>query len=356
MAEFLVDLKPASEWTRKISKDQLVARDGRRARRDSRASSQLLAADPRQHPREHLADRRPDRDQGVRRRPAPRCERMRPRSWKRSRDVPGVARAFIDRAGQVPQLQIEIDRARAARYGLNVADIQDVIETALGGTRSDRDLGRRAAIRRRGAPAGEARADADTVRQILRRHARTAPTCRWRTSPTSASRQGAMNISRESGTPLIAIGVFIRGRDMGSAVEEMQHAGREERASCPPGYTTALGRRVREPAARDGAAAGDRAAQRLPDLPAAVQRVPSVAQRHADPAQHSVRAGRRHPRAAGHRHPLSVSAAIGFIALFGAGGAERRGDGELLQPAARERHAAARRGAARARTRGCAPC
>src|SRR5215813_8857078 len=47
--------------------------------------------------------------------------------------VRGVARAFIDRYGQVPQLQIEVDRAKAARYGLKVADIQDVIETALGG-------------------------------------------------------------------------------------------------------------------------------------------------------------------------------------------------------------------------------
>ena len=45
----------------------------------------------------------------------------------------GVSRAFIDRAGEVPQLQIEVDRGRAARYGLNVADVQDVVETALGG-------------------------------------------------------------------------------------------------------------------------------------------------------------------------------------------------------------------------------
>ena len=45
----------------------------------------------------------------------------------------GVARAFVDRGGEVPQLQIEIDRGRAARYGLNVADVEDVIETALGG-------------------------------------------------------------------------------------------------------------------------------------------------------------------------------------------------------------------------------
>src|SRR5207244_9306887 len=47
--------------------------------------------------------------------------------------VRGVARAFVDRAGQVPQLQIQIDRQRSARYGLNVADVEDVIETALGG-------------------------------------------------------------------------------------------------------------------------------------------------------------------------------------------------------------------------------
>src|SRR5262249_36737819 len=47
--------------------------------------------------------------------------------------VRGVARAFIDRAGQIPQLQIDIDRQRAARYGLNIADVEDVIETAIGG-------------------------------------------------------------------------------------------------------------------------------------------------------------------------------------------------------------------------------
>jgi len=46
-------------------------------------------------------------------------------------DVPGVSRAFIDRAGEVPQSLIEIDRDRAARYGLNVLDIEDVIETGL---------------------------------------------------------------------------------------------------------------------------------------------------------------------------------------------------------------------------------
>jgi len=52
------------------------------------------------------------------------------------RGVAGVSRAFIDRDGQLPQYRIEIDRARAARYGLNVGDIEDIIETALGGKES----------------------------------------------------------------------------------------------------------------------------------------------------------------------------------------------------------------------------
>src|SRR5207244_11308159 len=47
--------------------------------------------------------------------------------------VPGVARTFVDRLGELPQSVIEIDRDRASRYNLNVLDIQDVIETGLGG-------------------------------------------------------------------------------------------------------------------------------------------------------------------------------------------------------------------------------
>jgi cobalt-zinc-cadmium resistance protein CzcA len=48
-------------------------------------------------------------------------------------DVPGVARAFIDRDGSLPQYVIDIDREAAARYGVNVGDIQDVVETAMAG-------------------------------------------------------------------------------------------------------------------------------------------------------------------------------------------------------------------------------
>nr|MDQ2668350.1 CusA/CzcA family heavy metal efflux RND transporter [Gemmatimonadota bacterium] len=47
--------------------------------------------------------------------------------------VRGVTRAYIDRAGEVPQAQLVIDRERAARHGLNVVDVEDQIEIGLGG-------------------------------------------------------------------------------------------------------------------------------------------------------------------------------------------------------------------------------
>ncbi|MBP8302641.1 MAG: efflux RND transporter permease subunit [Phycisphaerae bacterium] len=49
------------------------------------------------------------------------------------RRVPGTTDVVADRIVGKPYVQIEIDRERAARYGANVRDVQDVIETAIGG-------------------------------------------------------------------------------------------------------------------------------------------------------------------------------------------------------------------------------
>jgi cobalt-zinc-cadmium resistance protein CzcA len=51
------------------------------------------------------------------------------------KDIPGAADvAFdIDQAPPLPQVAIKIDRAAAARYGINVADVSDLIQTGIGG-------------------------------------------------------------------------------------------------------------------------------------------------------------------------------------------------------------------------------
>ncbi len=49
------------------------------------------------------------------------------------RDVPGTSSVFAERAATGRYLDIDIDRLAAARYGLSVSDVQDVIATAVGG-------------------------------------------------------------------------------------------------------------------------------------------------------------------------------------------------------------------------------
>jgi cobalt-zinc-cadmium resistance protein CzcA len=47
--------------------------------------------------------------------------------------VPGVADLGVFRVLGQPNVDISVDRAQADRYGINVADVQDAIQTAVGG-------------------------------------------------------------------------------------------------------------------------------------------------------------------------------------------------------------------------------
>src|SRR5262249_2512399 len=49
------------------------------------------------------------------------------------RDMPGAVDVAIDQEPPLPQLQVSIDRDKAARYGINVADIANLIQTGIGG-------------------------------------------------------------------------------------------------------------------------------------------------------------------------------------------------------------------------------
>ncbi len=49
------------------------------------------------------------------------------------RDIPGAVGPYAERADRRPYFEIEVDRRQAARYGIKVADVQEVIMTAIGG-------------------------------------------------------------------------------------------------------------------------------------------------------------------------------------------------------------------------------
>jgi len=150
------------------------------------------------------------------------------------RDVAGVRRAFIDRLGELPQLQIDIDRGAAARYGLNVADIQDVIETALGGKAATQlwEGERRfpVAVRLKEPERSIERMQAILVSTPSGQYVPLSQVARFKTL------SGAQNISRENSQRVQSIGIFIRDRDMGSVVADMK--GRVAKlGGLPPGYT-----------------------------------------------------------------------------------------------------------------------
>lgn len=147
--------------------------------------------------------------------------------------VPGVARAFVDRDGELPQYLLEIDREAAARHGLNVADVEDVIETALAGKAAtelwEGERHYSVVVRLK-----EDRRTLEHIRTML------IPTPSGAQMPLSEvahfrESSGAMNIARESGRRVVAIGVFIRDRDMGSVVHDMQ--AKAKGLSLPEGYS-----------------------------------------------------------------------------------------------------------------------
>jgi len=238
MLEFFVDLKPPTEWTRKITKDQLIEEIERRL--DAIPGINPSISQPiRDNVLESISQidgqivvKVFGEDSSVLRSKVEEVLRA-------ISPVRGVVRAFVDRAGEVPQLQILIERQKAARYGLNVSDIEDVIETALGGKvateiwEGERRFG--AVVRLR----EDERRDVATIRSIL---VDTPAGLRIPLEEVASIdvKSGSMNISRESGMRVSAIGVFIRGRDMGSVVDEMQRRV-SSNVTFPLGYTTRWG-------------------------------------------------------------------------------------------------------------------
>jgi cobalt-zinc-cadmium resistance protein CzcA len=238
MTEMLVDLKPQSEWRTGVTKEQLISEMDKLL--DEMPGIKPSFSQPiRDNVLESISQidgqiviKLFGSDSSVLKEKIEEVLRI-------ISPVRGVARAFVDRAGRVPQLQIEVDRERAARYGLNVGDIEDVIETALGGRPATQiwEGERRFGVVVR--LSEEQRSDIDALRGLLL-DAPDGSQVPLDQVATIGVQEGVMNISREGGRSTAAIGVFIKDRDMGSLVQEMQ-AAVNKNLSLPPGYNITWG-------------------------------------------------------------------------------------------------------------------
>ena len=135
--------------------------------------------------------------------------------------VPGAADTGIEQEEDQAQLRIRIDRQAVARYGINVRDVQDVIELAIGGrTVSTFFEGeRRFDITVRYVP--EARTDPSAIGTIL---VATRDSGRIPLSQLAQIQvvNGASIIARRENRRQISVRTNIRGRDQGGFVNEAQ--------------------------------------------------------------------------------------------------------------------------------------
>lgn len=219
MAEVFVDVKPAEEWRKGLTRDQLIEEMDQKL-------SIIPGVDPaysmpiRDNVLESISQIKGQIVVKVSGDDLDELRRTTEAMQREFKQVMGVQRAEIDRLGEVPQLLIDIDRDRAARLGLNVSDVQDVIEAALAG-RATTELWE-----------GERKFSvvvrlANDKRSIesLPNTAIALPNGGYATLENVASihqGSGAMNIAREAGRRTMAIGVFVKGRDMGSVVADMK--------------------------------------------------------------------------------------------------------------------------------------
>jgi cobalt-zinc-cadmium resistance protein CzcA len=151
------------------------------------------------------------------------------------RDVPGATDVKVEQVAGLPTVAVDIDRASAARYGLDLADVQEVVRTAIGGApagelfvgdrrfpivvrlpeSSRRDLASlewlsipvRGGIHDAAASVGEGRTEFVPLNAVAR----------------IRLEEGPNQVSRENGKRRVVVQANVRGRDLASFVDESKH-------------------------------------------------------------------------------------------------------------------------------------
>jgi cobalt-zinc-cadmium resistance protein CzcA len=151
------------------------------------------------------------------------------------RKISGIEDLGVFRVLGQPNLNVTVDRAAAARYQINVADVQDAIQTAVGGSALTQVL------------KGEARYDL-TLRYLPKYRDTQEAIANIRLLSPSGERvslaqlskisvtDGASEIYREGNRRYVAIKYSVRGRDLGSTVEEAIKKVNEQ-VKLPSGYS-----------------------------------------------------------------------------------------------------------------------
>ncbi|WMI99055.1 CusA/CzcA family heavy metal efflux RND transporter [Pseudomonas chlororaphis subsp. aurantiaca] len=156
--------------------------------------------------------------------------------------IDGAAEVKVQQTTGLPVLTVNVDRDKAARFGLNVGDVQDAVAIAVGGRKAGilYEGDRRFDMLVRMSDAQ--RTDIDGLSRLLIPVAAAAGSVNGQLGFIALSEVasvdlvlGPAQVSRENGKRLVIVSANVRGRDMGSFVEEATRAIGDQ-VKIPTGY------------------------------------------------------------------------------------------------------------------------
>jgi heavy metal efflux system protein len=227
VAEFFVPLKPFEEWPAGLTKPKLVKE------LSARLESEFIGIDF--NFSQYIQDNIEEAVSGVKGensvkifgRDLGELERLSKAVKEELSKVPGVTDAGAFNLLGQPNLVIQVDRAKAARYGITVADMNTVVQAAIGGQEVTRiyDGEMNFALTVRLAP--KYRDNVDAIRSVpvaLPNSDPKSPTAYIALGDVAEVRleTGAAYIYRQNTERFVPIKYSVRGRDLGSTVADAQ--------------------------------------------------------------------------------------------------------------------------------------
>jgi heavy metal efflux system protein len=234
ISDVFVSLKPHSEWTTVSSREELIKKMSEKLEREV-PDGVFSFSQP-------IEMRVAELISGVRSDVAIKLygddlDTLRETGEKIVRTVGGVSGAEdvkLEATSGLPQLQIKPDRAAVARYGLNIEDVNDMVESIVAGKLAGQVFEGEQRFNLVVRLNEESGRDIETIKNLLL----TSPTgARVPLSQIAEIKlvEGPAQISREDTRRRIGVELNVRGRDIGSFVEEAQ-AKIQKEVNLPPGY------------------------------------------------------------------------------------------------------------------------
>ena len=237
-AEFFVPLKPFGEWPPKMTKERLVEELQAKFSNEFAEIGFNFSQYIQDNVEEGLSGVKGANSVKIIGRDLAKLEQISDEVMKEMAKVPGISDLGVFPVLGQPNLNIKVDRERAARYGLNSGDVNSIVQAALGGMAATTllEADRQFSVTVRLAP--EYRNNIDNVRNIKVAYATPRGVNAY--VPLSELAEisldtGASYIYHERNERFIPIKFSVRGRDLGGTVTEAQQR-IAQHVKLPTGY------------------------------------------------------------------------------------------------------------------------